>query len=68
MFDQEFTTQQSGRIVRNLSQPLIECERLFGGRLNGISRVARIPVMLAGFDAARSRGLLRGISFLLLRK
>lgn len=68
MFDQEFTTQQPGRIVRNLSQPLIECERLFGGRFNGISTVARVPVMLAGCDASRSRGLLRGFGFLFLRK
>lgn len=68
MFDQEFTTQQPGRIVRNLSQPLIECERLFGGRFNGIGSLVRVLVMLTGCDVSRSRQALRRIALLLLRE
>ncbi len=72
MFDQEFATQQPGRIIRNLPQPLIECECLFGGRLIGGGRLTvgvLTAVTLCG--TLRSDGLLCSIGvlfFLLVRR
>jgi hypothetical protein len=60
MLDHEFTAQQAAWIVRDLPQPLLEGELLFGLRLHCVAarRFTGIPLLGTASRARSGRGLL----------